>query len=124
MSDVLQRTLDPRVTRRRIFLRNPHDESPDLGEHASTAGPTARVRPLARDQEPVPSEQRVGRRDGGDLVQHPTAHPKGPCGKPPPVVFGQAQTPSPQLPSQEAVLFDQVGDRLLFAALEPAGQDQ
>ena len=72
----------------------------------------------------MPAEQRVGRDDRGDLAQRLTAQPERPHGEPPPVVIGQTQTPPTQLPAQEAVLFDQVGERLPLAALQPAGQDQ
>ena len=47
-----------------------------------------------------------------------------PRGEPPPVVIGQAQAPPTQLPAQEAILFDQIRERLPLPALQPAGQDQ
>ena len=124
MPDVLQRALDPRVAPRRILLRHPHDQPPNLGEHAAPTRPGRRVRPLPGDQLPMPAEQRVGRDDRGDLAQRLTAQPVRPRGEPPPVVIGEAQAPPTQLPAQEAVFFDQIGDRLPLAALEPAGQDQ
>jgi hypothetical protein len=45
-------------------------------------------------------------------------------GQSPPLIIGETQPPPAQLPAQEAVFFDQVGDRLPFAALQPASQDQ
>jgi hypothetical protein len=66
----------------------------------------------------------VGRDDRGDLAQHLTAHPEGPHGESPPLGIGETQAPSTELPAQEVVLFDQVGDRFPFAALQPADQDQ
>jgi hypothetical protein len=76
-----------------------------------------------RDPLPVPAEQRVGRHEGGDLAQRPTAHSEGAHREPSPVVIGQAQTPPAQLPPQEAILFEQVRECLPLSALEPAGQD-
>jgi hypothetical protein len=67
--------------------------------------------------------QRIGGDDGGDLVQPPTPQPVRPNGEPSPVVIGQAQAPSVELPSQEAVLLDHVGQRLPLSAIEPAGDD-
>ena len=96
MPDVLQGPWDPRIAPRRIFLRHPHNQAPDLGEHPATTQP--RRRPLARDQPPVPSAQRIGRHNGGDLAQCPTAHPKGPHRELPSIIIGEAQTPPAQLP--------------------------
>ena len=46
MPDILQRPADPRIAPRRILFRHPHDESPDLCEHARTTAPPFHVRPL------------------------------------------------------------------------------
>src|ERR1019366_7369202 len=107
-----------------ILARHPHDQLPDLGEHAATTRPKRRTRPLPRDELAMPPEQRIGCHNCGDLAQRPTAHPKGPHREPPSVVLGQAQTPPAQLPAQEAVLFDQIRERLPLSALEPAGEDR
>jgi hypothetical protein len=72
----------------------------------------------------MPAEQRVGRDDRGDLAQGVTAQAVRPRSQSPPIVIGEAQAPPTQLPAQEAVLLKQVGDRLPFAALQPAGQGQ
>lgn len=72
----------------------------------------------------MPAEQRVRRDDRGDLAQHLTAHPDGALGESPALVIGETQAPPTQLPAQEEIFFDQVGDHLSFAALELAGQDQ
>jgi len=61
-------------------------------------------------------------RDRGDLAQGRTAHAVCPCGQSSPVVIGQAQPPGPHLAPQEPVLFDQVRDRLLLPAIQPAGE--
>ena len=49
--------------------------------------------------------------------RRPTAHPDGAYGEPPSVIIRQTQAPPTQLPAQEAVLFDQVGERLPLSAL-------
>ena len=38
--------------------------------------------------------------------------------------MSETQAPPTELPAQEEVLFDQVGDRHPFAAFQPASQDQ
>src|SRR5882672_594040 len=46
----------------------------------------------------------------------------GPRGESPPVVIGEVQALSAQLPPQNAVLLDEVCDHLSLAALQPASQ--
>jgi hypothetical protein len=72
----------------------------------------------------VPAKQRVRGDDGGNLAQRPTAHPEGAHSESPPIVIGETQAPPTELPAQEAVLFNQVGERLPLAPFEPAGQGQ
>ena len=69
----------------------------------------------------MPSEQRVGGDDRRDVAQRLASQPVGPHGEPAPVVLGEAQTPSTQLPPQEAILFDQIGERLPFLSIKPCG---
>ena len=69
MADILQRTNDPSVAPRGVVLGHQHDQTPDLREHARTAATPLRVRPLPRDQLPMPPENRVGRDDRGDLTE-------------------------------------------------------
>ena len=69
----------------------------------------------------MPPEQRVGRDDRRDFAQRPASQPVGSHSEPAPVVIGEAQTPPTQLPPQEAILFDQIGERLPFSAIEPSG---
>ena len=79
------------------------------------------VRPLARDELSMPSEQRVGGDDRRDVAHRLASQPVSPHGEPAPVVIGETQAPPTQLPPQEAILFDQIGERLPFSAIEPSG---
>jgi hypothetical protein len=117
MPHVLERALDPRVAPRRILPRHPQNQSPDLDEDAATMLAGSLVRPFTDDQLPVPPQQRVRRHTRGDLAQRATPHPDGARREPPPVVIGEAKASPTQLPSQEAVLFDQVRDRVPLPAL-------
>jgi len=74
-----------------------------------------------RNQLAVPPQQRVGRRDRGDVAQSTPTHAVRPRSQASAIVIGEAQSPGPQLASQEPVLFDQVPDRLPFPAVQPAG---
>jgi hypothetical protein len=91
-----------RILARTQFLRSTprldspsHDQSPDLGEHARTTAPPLRVRPFARDDLPMPPENRVWRDDRGDLTQPATAQSVPVHGEPPPVVIAQPQALAP-----------------------------
>ena len=70
----------------------------------------------------MPPQQRVRRRDRGDLPEGRPAHPVRTGGQPAAIVVSQAQPPGPKLAPQEPVFFDQVGDRLPLPAVQPAGQ--
>jgi hypothetical protein len=59
-----------------------------------------------------------------DAAQGAPVHPVRPRGQPASIVVGQTQPPATELPAQEAVLFDQVRQRLPRPALQPAGQHQ
>ena len=121
MADVLQRAEDPRVAPRGILLGHPHDQTPDLREHARTTASPLRVRPFPRDQLPMPPQNRVGRDDRGDLTKAATAQPVSVHGQPPAFLIGQAD-PAAHVSAQDAVLFDQVGHSVLLPLVEPADQ--
>ena len=68
----------------------------------------------------MPPEHRVGRDDRGDLTRAPTAQPVPVHGQPPPFVIGQAD-PATQLRAEDAIFFDQIGDRSCrWSAHQPA----
>jgi hypothetical protein len=71
----------------------------------------------------MPTQQCVGRHNRGDLAQGLTAQAVCPYGQPAPVVISEPQPSPTELPPEETVLFNQVGDRFPLAALQPAGQD-
>jgi hypothetical protein len=121
MANVLERALDPRVTPCRILCRHPHDELPDFEKYPAPTSLSS-VRPLPRNQLAMPSQQPVGRRDGRDLPQGRAAHPVCPRRQPSAIVVGQTQPTPAKLATQEPVFFDEVGDRPLLPALQPASQ--
>jgi len=43
-------------------------------------------------------------------------------GQPAPVIIAQPEAPSPQLTSEDTILFDQVREGLLLALIQPADQ--
>jgi hypothetical protein len=104
-----------------VGRRHPHDQAPDLDEDVAPAGLPS-VRPFPRNQPAMPPQQRVRRRDCGDLPEDRPAHPVRTGGQLAAIVVSQAQPPRPKLAPQEPVFLDQVGDRLPLPALEPTGQ--
>jgi hypothetical protein len=70
----------------------------------------------------MPSENRVGGDDGGDLMQPSTPQAVPTHGEPPPLLIGQLQAPPPQLTAQDPVFFDQIRHGLLLLAPPPPGK--
>jgi hypothetical protein len=68
----------------------------------------------------MPAQQRVRRRDRGDLAQNRTARAVRPRGQSSAIVIREAQPPPSKLAPQEPVFFDQICDRLPLAAIQPA----
>ena len=124
MPEILESTLNARIAPRRIFPGHAQHKLSDLGANTRTAGAPPRVRPLARHQLPVPSQQRVRRHDRRDLTQGLPTQPVGPYGQSPAVVVCQSQAPPADLPPEEAILFDQIGERLPLPMIEPTDEGQ
>ena len=97
-----------RVAPSRILLRHPPDQLADLVENFATRRSLPGVSPFPDDELPMPSEQRVRRDDCRDLAQRRTAQAVGAGGKFPPVVIGEPETPTAQLPPQHPILLDQI----------------
>jgi len=72
----------------------------------------------------MPSQQRVGRRDRGDLAQGAATDTDGAAGEASPVGVRQPNPSRPELSMEQTVLNHQVGDDVAFAALEPARENQ
>src|SRR5262245_56166166 len=92
----------------------------DRGHNALT-GLLPRIRPLAHYQLAMPSQQRVRRDDGGEVTQRFPSKPVGPTREAPTVVIGEPQAPPRDLPPEGAILFDQIGECVPLATIEPTG---
>jgi hypothetical protein len=121
MADVLQRAEDPRVAPRGILLGHAHHQTPDLREHARTTAAPLRIRPLARNQLPMPTENRVGCDNHGDITKAATAQSVSVHRQPTAFHIRQSY-PAPHVPAQDAVLFDQVRHSVLLSPVKPADQ--
>ena len=95
MAKILERTPNASVAPRRIFLSHAHYE--------------------------VPSQQRLRRDDRRQITQGGPPEPVGAHREPAAVIVSKPQAPSTELPPEEAILFDQIGERLSFPAIQPTG---
>jgi hypothetical protein len=120
VAKVLERTLNPRVAPRRIFLRHPHDQVTDRADDSAAACSGPRIGPFAGDELPMPTEQRVRRDKCRHIAQRLSAHTVGAGGQPSPVVVGQPKPASAELSPKDTVLFNQIGERLPLSAIQPA----
>ena len=104
MADVFQRALDPRVPPRRILLRHPHDEPPNLQQDTATTAPSG-VGPLPRDELPMPSHDRVRCDDARDLMQGLPTQPMPTDRQLASIVIGEPEALATQLASKDPIFF-------------------
>jgi hypothetical protein len=83
------------------------------------AWPLGGERPLPGDQQPVPSQDRVGRHDGRDLSQDPAAGPAPLRREASTLIVAQPEAASRQLPLEDPVLLYQVFDDVLLVTVNP-----
>ena len=75
VAQVLQRTLHARVAPCGVLGRHPNDERSEACLQARTAAMAGAIRPLARHQLAVPTQNGVRRHDGRDLREQPATEP-------------------------------------------------
>ena len=124
MAKILKSTLHPRVAPRRILARHAHHELPDFDQDTATPGSPRRKRPLARHQLPMPAQQRVRRDERRHVTQRCSTHAIRAYGKASPVVVRQPQAAPTDLLPQNAILFNEVGERFTLSAIQPAGEGE
>lgn len=73
----------------------------------------------------MPPEERIRGNDRRNLTQRLTSQPECPRGESPSVIIREAEpAPAPtQLRTQDAILSEQIGQRVPLLAIQPAGQD-
>jgi hypothetical protein len=74
----------------------------------------------------MPAQQRVRRDECRHVTQGRLTQPISAYGESPPVVVRPPQAPPTDLPPQNAVLFNKIGERLTLPAIQPAadGEEQ
>jgi len=81
------------------------------------------IAPRRGNELPVPPQEGVRRHDRGDLTQRSTSQPERAHGEPASVVIREAQASPTQLRAQDAILFNEVGERLALLTIPPADHD-
>ena len=125
VTEVGQRTLDPRVAPLRILARHPHHEVSDLSERHRAASPSSRTAVvLLGDQPPVPAEDRVRGDDTGHLHQcapakllaaHRESTALGVC---------EPKRSGTKLLAEDAILLSEIVDQIFLVAIHPASNGE
>src|SRR5262249_7079922 len=117
---------DPSVAPPRILRRDTHNERRNLRHDPGTAWAPRRECPLPGNQLPVPPEDCVGRHDGRDLPQEPSAESATFHRKASALVVGQPEAAAIHLLLEDTVLLHQVLNNVLLVAVDPSreGQEQ
>jgi hypothetical protein len=72
----------------------------------------------------MPAEQRVRRDDRREVMQGRPADSVGAHSESPAVIVSKPQASLTELPPQQAILFNQIGERLPFPAIQPTRDAQ
>jgi hypothetical protein len=122
MAEMLQGTLDPRVTPRGVLRRHPNHQRAEVSLKFGTPAAGAHIRPLTGHQLAIPSKTGIGRDDGRDLSEQPTSKPMPQVGEAAALAVIQAQS-SPFEPClEDAVLFAQERNDVVLLMSKPTAQ--
>ncbi len=114
---------EDRVAPGRVLARHVYGELGDRTHDLAVASPATREGPLLRDEPPVPSQDRLGRDDRGELVEGFSAESDASHREPHAVVVGQSELPAAKLRPEDAVLLVEVVEHPLLVAVQPTGKD-
>ena len=110
---------------RRILERHPHNEVDDRRHHARPAWTrSAAIRPLARNQLSIPTQQGVGCDQRVKLAQQLAPERVRLSGQPATVGVGKTKVLPTQARFEYAVLLLQIRDDIQLMAVNPTGEHQ
>jgi hypothetical protein len=125
MSQIGHRALDARVSPRRILERHTHNEVDDRRHHARpTWTRSVTIRPLARNQMPIPTQQGVRRDQSVKLAQQFAPERVRLSGQPAAFGIGKTKVLPTQACFEYAVLLLQILDDIQLMAVKPTGEHQ
>ena len=81
------------------------------------------VRPLPRDELPMPPKERVRSHDGRELPQPCTPQPIRAHSQSTPIAIGQLQASAPQLAAKHTFFFEQVPNAISLLTVQPPGEE-
>ena len=84
-----------------VFFGRPHDELPDLLDHAGTSEPLAGIGPFPGDEVSVPPQKGVRRHDRRDLAQCRASKAVSTHREATPLIIRESQPSAPQLGTQD-----------------------
>jgi hypothetical protein len=125
VTEVSQRTLDPRVAPLRILARHPHREVSDLAARHRAPSPSSRTSVvLLGDQPPVPAENRVRSDDTGHLHQCAPAKSLATHRESTALGVCEPKWSGTTLLAEDAILLSEIVDQIFLAAIHPASNGE
>ncbi len=122
MTDILQGSLNSRISPTWILAGHPHGEISDGSHDSRSALASSLVGPLRSDELTVPSEDSVGGDERSNFVECAPADDLAPNGEPATLIVVQPESLLPELLLEDSVfLSEEVNDRVLLMA-NPSGQ--
>jgi hypothetical protein len=122
MTQILERSLDSRITPPRILRRHAENEPPNLAMHARSARPPRPRCPLPRDQLAMPAKERVWCHKRRDVAKGSSADLVSQYRQTPTLIVGQLDATAAQLRLQGPILFAEEVDDISLLALDPTNE--
>ena len=121
VTEVGQRTLDPRVAPLRILARHLHHKVSDVSARHQAASPSSRTAVvLLGDQLPVPAENRVRSDDTGHLHQCAPAKSLAAHRKSTALGVCEPKRSGTTLLAEDAILLSEIVDQIVLVTIHPA----
>jgi hypothetical protein len=123
ISEVLECAPQPCVAPTRVFLRHAHDELTNVLRRRWSARTTVLAAiVLGRNEVAIPSQERIGCDNGGDLGQRFSTQSLGLDGEPAALILREPESFAAKLGSEHTVLLLEVVDHGMLIAVDPASQ--
>ncbi len=113
MAKVLEGLANAGVAPGGVVLGDPHDELPNLLDHAGASEPLAGKGPFLGDEVSVPPQNGVRRHYRRDLAQCRASQAVSTHREATPLIIRESQPVAAQLGAQDAILLHQIPDHVL-----------
>ena len=120
VAQVLERATQSRVAPTRVLPGDPHQQADETGTGARSPRPAVGAAiVLLRHQFAVPTQDRIRRRQRGNLTKSPAPELLPQRRQSSPILIAEAETPPAELLAEQLNLFTLVFDQLLLMAAQP-----